>query len=158
MTSARIQRQGYRIGGMTLATGFDGARELADMPFVARVPGVPHWVRGIANHHGHPLPVFDIAALLGIAHDASRPEMLLVVGEGEHLAGLVIDGPTERLAFEPSAAVADPDVPWTLVGHVTGAWRDRAAADGAPVWLEFDALAYLKQLADVIGIRETWTL
>lgn len=147
-------RQGLRIGAVRLATTFRDARELARVPRIARVPSVPDWLLGLANLHGQPLPVFDIATLLGTEHDTTQPSMLLVVGEGDELAALVIDGPTLRLAVH--RAVERPEVPWALARHVDRGFV--AAGDAATLWLEFDIARYLAELADVIGIREGWTL
>ncbi len=147
-----ILRQGYRIGPVRFATPFDGARELAGMLPVTRLPGVPRWVRGLANFHGNPVPVFDVAPLLGVEHDRAVPEMLLVVGEGDRLAAIVIDGPPRRLRVEADDVVRSPAVPWSLERHVTQGLRD-----GDAVWLDFDPVRYLEELADVIGIGEAWT-
>lgn len=147
-----LLRQAYRIGPMRFATAFEDARELAAMPHVARLPGVPQWVRGLANLHGHPVPVFDIASLLGVAHDASAVPMLLVVGEGARIGAIVIDGAPRRLRVEPTAVREAGEVPWALARHVS-----HALVDGDAIWLEFDPARYLEALAEVLGIRETWT-
>lgn len=149
-----IERQGFRIGTIALATTFRGARELARLPRLTRVPSVPDWVLGLGNLHGQPVPVFDIASLLGVEHDTRYPSMLLAFGEGDAFAGLVVDGPTVRLSVRD--AVREPQVPWALARHVQSGFV--AAEDEHTVWLEFDPARFVAELAEVIGIREGWTL
>lgn len=139
-----IQRQGYRIGNVALAVSFDAASELLDMGPIARVPNSPPWLLGLLNLHGHPIPVFDLAPVLGEEHDVYSQPMLLVLGHGDAMAAVQIDGVSMRVRFQEHARVERPKVPEPLAPFVQAVWADR---DGMTQWIEIDATACFDDLA-----------
>lgn len=149
----KIVLQGYRVGEIALAARFDAAAQLAPLAQLgvpARVPHAPDWLLGLVNLHGQPVPVFDLAPLLGVRHDAADQPMLLVVGRGDGLAGMVIDGMPRRLHFSPDDRVAEPHVPAILAGYLSSSYRDSSAT----TWFEFDAARFLDDIAAMLVATE----
>lgn len=83
-----------RVAGEMYAVPVTHVLEIADLGTVAAVPGAPAEILGVRNLRGRLLPVVDLAALLGIHHDA-QPARLLVTEAGGQQAGLAIDEVTQ---------------------------------------------------------------
>ncbi|HEY0885271.1 MAG TPA: chemotaxis protein CheW [Ramlibacter sp.] len=144
--AAPLLRQGFRIGELRLMIGYGDGSELADLPAVYRLPGAPAWFPGMANLHGALVPVFDLAALFGVAHGEGKP-MLLVLGHGDERAGIVIDGLPVRLRLAPQDRIPDAALPPRLAGCADGAWW----SDGAD-WIDLQVEALLAQLAAELAV------
>jgi purine-binding chemotaxis protein CheW len=81
-----------RTGGARFIVPAAGVGEVLRMPELTRVPGLPHWVPGVANVRGQVLAVVDLRPLLGLAKDASavRPRLLRLDAGGVEV-GLRVD-------------------------------------------------------------------
>ena len=79
-----------RVGVEQYALPVDHVLEVAELGDLAAVPGAPSAVLGVRNLRGQVLPVFDLAAVLGLPRDGA-PARLVVVEQGSLLAGLAID-------------------------------------------------------------------
>lgn len=144
--AAPLLRQGFRVGELRLMIRYQDGSELADLPAVYRLPGAPAWFLGMANLHGALAPVFDLAALFGVAHGEGKP-MLLVLGHGEARAGIVIDGLPVRLRLDPQDRLAGAALPPRLAPCADGAWW----SDGAD-WIDLQVEALLAQLAAELAV------
>ncbi len=128
-----INRQGFRIGSLALLTGYDQASELTEMTEVFRVPNTAHWFSGLANLHGNLVPVFDLAAYLGIAHGTGQKPMMLVWGRGDDAAAIVINGLPVRLELTDANRLELPSVAEALADFVSAGYEH-----AGEVWLEFE--------------------
>ena len=79
-----------RVGAESYALPVDTVIEVAELGEIAPVPGAPPSVLGVRNLRGQILPVFSLAAVLGIPVDRA-PRRLLVAEEGGRRAGFAID-------------------------------------------------------------------
>jgi purine-binding chemotaxis protein CheW len=79
-----------RVGDESYAVPVEHVLEVAELGDVAPVPGAPPTVLGVRNLHGEVVPVFDLAAVLGIARDAGAGRLLVAEDGGRH-AGLAVD-------------------------------------------------------------------
>jgi twitching motility protein PilI len=129
-----VDRQGFRIGELQLLARFDATSELSELPAIYRLPGAPLGVKGLANLHGHVVPVFELAHFFAVTHRADAKPMLLVLGSGEAAAGVIIDGLPERKRFAINDAVSAEHEPQMLAAYSLGSYRD-----GSGVWTEIDA-------------------
>ncbi len=144
---AVLLREGFRIGELRLMIRYEDGSELTDMPQVHLLPRAPAWFRGMANLHGTLVPVFDPAALFGVAHDESAKPMLLVLGHGDARAGLVIDGLPVRLRLTQADRIESTAAPAPLAGSVGAAyWID--ALD----WMDLDVDRLLAALGDELSL------
>lgn len=83
---------GFLLGGQSCLAGLGQVSEILHMPKVTRVPNVRNWVLGVANVRGRLVPVMDLAGMLGlVSRSNARNRRVLVVDQGEMLAGLLVD-------------------------------------------------------------------
>jgi purine-binding chemotaxis protein CheW len=107
-----------RVGNETYALPIDNVIEVAELGDLTAVPGAGPGVLGVRNLHGHVLPVFDAAEVLGSRRE-SRPERLLVATHGGSLAGLAVDAVMDISPLEAEFEPADADH-LTCAGLVDG--------------------------------------
>ncbi len=141
-----INRQGFRVGGLALLTGYDQASELTEMTEIFKVPNTAHWFIGLANLHGNLVPVFDLAAYLGISRGTGSKAMMLVWGRGEDAAAIVIDGLPARLALSDAHRLDTPAVAEALADFVSAGFEH-----GGEVWLEFEHARFFETAAQRIS-------
>ena len=95
-----------RVGGDQFALPVEHVREIARLGDVSPVPGAGEVVLGVRNLRGQVLPVFDLAALLGVA-GSGRPSRVVVAEAGGHRAGLAIDAVTDVAELGDDVTVID---------------------------------------------------
>jgi twitching motility protein PilI len=129
-----VDRQGFRIGELQLLARFDATSELSELPAIFRLPGAPLGVKGLANLHGHVVPVFELAHFFAVTHRTDAKPMLLVLGTGDEAAGVIIDGLPQRKRFALEDAVTAENEPQVLTKYSLGSYRDASG-----IWTELDA-------------------
>jgi purine-binding chemotaxis protein CheW len=91
-----------RVAGESYAFAVENVLEVAELGEIAPVPGSRGSVLGVRNLRGEVLPVFDLAAVFGLARD--RPPLRLLVAEhGGKRAGFAIDEVTDVGELEAPA-------------------------------------------------------
>lgn len=120
----QVQRYGFRIGGCRFVHDLSLAVELIELPHCYDLPNSGAWFSGLVNLRGNLVPVFDLRDLLGGAGPAGGRQMLLVIGTGESVAGLVIDGTPDHINLDPGGLIEHPvGVPEILQDHLRGAYE-----------------------------------
>ena len=97
------------MGGLHLMIGYEDGSQLTELPQVFRMPNAPRWMLGMANLHGTLIPVFDLAAYLGIEREATDRRFLLVLGHGADAAGVVIEQSVAPASTRGGSPVFRPD-------------------------------------------------
>lgn len=83
---------GFRIGGQYYVAPMSEVGEVLPEPRLTQLPGVKHWVTGVANVRGRLLPVMDLSAFLGLKLTDNRKSRRIMVIEHQGLfAGLTVD-------------------------------------------------------------------
>jgi purine-binding chemotaxis protein CheW len=118
--SGMQSRQGFRIGNLRLMIRYEDGSELTELAQIFRMPNTPHWMVGMVNLHGLLIPVFDLAAYLGIERDETERRLLLVLGHGADAAGMLIDGMPERLRWDADHQIDAEMAPSRLTPHLSG--------------------------------------
>jgi purine-binding chemotaxis protein CheW len=59
------------------------------------------WVRGVISLRGQIIPVYDLAARLGVSSHASNSAKIMIVDTGVEIAGVVVDEVEEVLTVDP---------------------------------------------------------
>lgn len=141
--SARyIQRRGFCIGGLSLLVRLDAASEVLQTPPLFRLPGAPAGVKGLANRHGHVVPVVDLSVQFGISPASARGQWLLVCGRAEEAVGLLIDNLPERKKFVQQDEVALSGVNHPIADYARAAYREKAGEkgpqEGQTIWIDLD--------------------
>lgn len=67
------------------------------------------WVRGVISLRGRILPVFDLAARVGVACQPSEHAKIVIVESGEDTAGVIVDSVEEVLTVTPEQIKDVPD-------------------------------------------------
>ena len=112
-------RQGFRVGHLHLMIRYEDGSELTELPQIFRMPNAPHWMAGMVNLHGLLIPVFDLAAYLGVEHDPKARSLLLVLGHGADAAGVLIDGMPDRLRWNADDRIDTESAPSRLAAHLS---------------------------------------
>lgn len=83
---------GFMLAGQKFVAPMGEVGEILQTPRVTKVPGVRNWILGVSNIRGRLVPVLDLAGLLGVPSKANwRTRRVLVIGEGQHQHGLLVD-------------------------------------------------------------------
>jgi twitching motility protein PilI len=82
---------GFVLGGQRYVAPMSDVSEILTAPKLTPVPGVKHWVQGVANVRGRLIPVMDLAAFLGGRAASQRTKRTLIIEKGDVLNGLVVD-------------------------------------------------------------------
>ncbi|WP_396588171.1 chemotaxis protein CheW [Bermanella sp. R86510] len=82
---------GFVLAGRRYVAPMNDVSEILTAPKLTQVPGVKHWVQGVANVRGRLVPVMDLAAFLGEPPAHQRNRRTLIIEKGELLNGLVVD-------------------------------------------------------------------
>lgn len=83
---------GFAMGGAHFVTEVGNVTEMITVPRLTRIPGVPAWVRGIANIRGTLVPILDAYGCLAAAETkVSRLSRVLVVRESDTSTGILVD-------------------------------------------------------------------
>lgn len=141
--SGVLLRQGFRIGKVNLAVGYEDGSDLTEVPEICSLPRSLEWFTGITNLHGKLVPVFDLASYAGVERKAGAKPMLLVLGHACDAAGMLIDGMPERLRLNAAGRGEATGVPPALEGCIDGAFL----VDGQQ-WWSLQAAALLSDLEE----------
>jgi purine-binding chemotaxis protein CheW len=83
-----------RVGKEAYALPVEHVIEVAELGDIAPVPGAASTVLGVRNLRGQVLPVFDLAAIFGVAREGG-PSRLVVAEHDGRRAGFAVDAVTD---------------------------------------------------------------
>jgi len=122
--SSQVQRYGFRIGGCRFVHDLNLPVELIELPHCYDLPNSSAWFSGLVNLRGNLVPVFDLRSLLGGTGPVGGRQMLLVIGNGERAAALVIDGTPDHISLDAGSRIDEPEqVPEILRDQLHGAFQ-----------------------------------
>ena len=76
------------------------------------------WVRGVISLRGRIIPVYDLAARLGLASALSEQTKIVIVEAGNETAGVIVDGVEEVLTVEDGQFQEAPGADTTLIESI----------------------------------------
>ena len=141
--TGRVQRYGFRIGACRFVHDLSLAVELIELPRCYALPNSSEWFSGLVNLRGNLLPVFDLKSLLGTTSPTGHRNMLLVIGKGERIAGLVIDGTPDHITIDAGSRVDNPE----HVPDVLGEFLQGAYEYAGEVWYQLNYEGLFESLA-----------
>jgi twitching motility protein PilI len=133
MARAIARRQAVRCGSVGLLVTLGEATELMEAQPPARLPGSPPWLLGLANLHGHLVPVFDVARAVDETRKVPARAHFLVIGRGDRAVAIVIDALPRRWE-ENTPVSADVTLPEAFADGVA---RNAYVQDGV-AWFDVD--------------------
>ncbi|NBC35878.1 chemotaxis protein CheW [Novosphingobium sp. FSY-8] len=88
----------FEVGGQLFGLDITAIREIRAWSPVTRVPGVPHYVAGMANLRGSILPVIDLATRLGWGGtDPDERHAIIVVDIAGKSSGLIVESVSDLI-------------------------------------------------------------
>ena len=73
------------------------------------------WVRGVISLRGRIVPVYDLAARLGVSSELTEQTKIVIVEAGSETAGVIVDGVEEVLTVEEDQIEDVPGADTTLI-------------------------------------------
>ncbi|MFV2033449.1 MAG: chemotaxis protein CheW [Gammaproteobacteria bacterium] len=104
---------GFKINGIPLLAKMDEVSEILPPPQTIRIPGVRHWVKGLANIRGSLMPVLDMNDyLFGSPTNISKNSRVLVINQSGLIAALLVEEVfgLRRFKHEERRDEVDPDM------------------------------------------------
>ena len=93
---------GFLIRDIPLLAKMDDVSKILPPPETIRVPGVTHWVKGLANVRGNLMPVLDMNGFLyGEPTKIRKESRILVINKSGVVAGLLVDEVFGLRRFKP---------------------------------------------------------
>lgn len=133
-TIATVQEWiGFEIANIKFLVPHAQVNEISEMPPIFRLPNTSRWLLGLVNLHGNLVPVFDLASLIGGASNTKSKTMLLVLGRGDAIAAIVVNGIPNRKRFGTSNRTSLPGFPGSIRDYISNAY-----AEEEQLWLELD--------------------
>ena len=100
-TSEQRELITFEVAGQLFGLDIAAIREIRAWSPVTKMPGVPHYVAGVANLRGSILPVIDLAARLGWpSTQASDRNAIIVVLIGGQNCGLIVEAVSDLIAID----------------------------------------------------------
>ena len=101
---------GFSLNGIDLLAKMDEVSEILPPPQTIRVPGVKHWVLGLANIRGSLMPVLDMNAyLFGEATLVKKQSRVLIINLMGVAAGLLVEEVYGLRRFKPEDHLNEAD-------------------------------------------------
>ena len=76
------------------------------------------WVRGVISLRGRIVPVYDLAARLGVPSELTEQTKIVIVEAGSETAGVIVDGVEEVLTVEDDQMQEAPGADTTLIDSI----------------------------------------
>ena len=133
---------GFEVANIKFLVPHAQVSEISEMPPVFRLPNTGRWLLGLVNLHGNLVPVFDLASLVGGTCDTKSKTMLLVLGRGDAIAAIVVNGIPNRKRFGTLNRTPLPAFPETIRDYISNAY-----AEESQVWLELDHVRFFEMTA-----------
>jgi purine-binding chemotaxis protein CheW len=77
-----------------------------------------HWVRGVISLRGRIVPVYDLAARIGLASEITEQTKIVIVEVGSETAGVIVDGVEEVLTVQDEQLQEAPGADTTLIESI----------------------------------------
>ncbi len=113
----------FRVLDTVCVASMREARKIVDLTPTIPVPGVQHWVRGIANIGGRVLSIADLGSFLSSGVRGSRGKQALVISGRGIQAGLVLDESLGGVRFSAEQLRTDIPVEEHLAPFADGVFR-----------------------------------
>ncbi|MEM7019204.1 MAG: chemotaxis protein CheW [Pseudomonadota bacterium] len=142
------RRLGFRLGGLGFLLDEHAISELADFGNICAVPNTASWLLGLINLRGNLVPVFDIVRALDLPTPNEKKRMLLILGQGEEAAGLLIDElPAHQFFSQEEKLESLPAMPDAIKSYILSAYQKEDA-----LWFDFDHSGYLASLTSKVAV------
>jgi twitching motility protein PilI len=142
-TETVSRRLGFVIGNLGFLIAKKSMSELSEVLSICPIPFTADWFLGLINLRGNLIPVFDLYKLLQFESKKVKKPMLIILGEGETAAAIVIHHLPIHLSFlETDKLTHLPPLPVIMQPYMNNGYDQNGQ-----LWLQFDHLGFFQYLA-----------
>lgn len=131
---------GFAAAGLRLAFGPEQASQLLRKPRLSLWPGSPPALAGLTQLRGRAVPVFRLQPLLQRrdATESDEPHFVLVLGEAEAQAGLIVSGLPQPLPDGAPVSAKPAQVDADELDPALQPFLVQRCGSGAQLWHALD--------------------
>ncbi len=139
---------GFILAGKRYVAPMSDIGEILTAPKLTQVPGVKHWVQGVANVRGRLVPIMDLASFFGGRAASVHTQRTLIIEKGDLLNGLLVDAVLgmQHFPLDSRKAALPAGIPEKTLPFITGVFQRHG--EQWPVF-SFDALAQDELYIDI---------
>jgi purine-binding chemotaxis protein CheW len=108
----------FTLGTEHYALGIQQVHEIIRYSEPRSVASRADWVRGVISLRGRIVPVYDLAARLGVPSELTEQSKIVIVEAGSETAGVIVDGVEEVLTVEDEHMQEAPGADTTLIDSI----------------------------------------
>ena len=131
-------RHGFRVGFLQLLLQARLRAEVVPVGQICPIPDTPDWFIGFINHRGDVVPVYDLAACLGLEATERSKAWLLMLDEAPHTAAVLLAEPPQGIADPVLVAEAEQQPLPDLLNGMAGQQYQHHNS----LWFELDHRAF----------------
>ncbi len=110
-TAQNVEFVAFFSGGQCFSIDISQVREIRRWGPFTSVPHSPMGVLGVMNLRGSVIPIYDLAARLGLAPTPENPRnVIVVVMHGDQTLGLLVESVSEIMSVSSDAIQSTPDM------------------------------------------------
>ena len=108
----------FTLGTEHYALGIQQVHEIIRYSEPRSVASRVDWVRGVISLRGRIVPVYDLAARLGVPSELTGQSKIVIVEAGSETAGVIVDAVEEVLTVEDEHIQEAPGADTTLIESI----------------------------------------
>ncbi len=142
---AKTVRYGVLVGGLRLFLPSQTLNEVVNDGEIYPVPNTPRWFRGVINHRGNIVSVFDLKDIFFDEVSYTQQENqshILVVGKGDGAVGILVDTLPQVINIEKTDGESQVKIPDILERHLI--------IGGSSGWVEVDFSGLFEEIGGLI--------
>jgi twitching motility protein PilI/purine-binding chemotaxis protein CheW len=147
------RQRGLRLGSFGIVLEPDALYEIIEHARLSPFPGVSKIFRGIINHRGNVVPVYDLSEITGVIPDSWERSRLMMLNTGQEAVALVIfELPFQITPRVPVALEEIENVPAIFLDHTRQAYRE-----SGKLWLSLQYDTFFAALRDSCVLADAST-
>src|SRR6478672_3540891 len=108
----------FTLGTEHYALGIQQVHEIIRYSEPRSVASQLDWVRGVISLRGRIVPVYDLAARLGVSSELTEQTKIVIVESGKETAGVIVDDVEEVLTIEDEQIDEVPGADSALIDSI----------------------------------------
>ncbi len=108
----------FKLAGQQYALPIKHVQEIIRYTRPREVASVDVWVRGVLSLRGRILPVYDLAARLGLSAEIDEQAKIVIIESGSESAGVIVDDVDEVLTVGADQFEAVPGADEALIDSI----------------------------------------
>lgn len=108
----------FTLGAEHYALPIHAVNEIIRYSEPRAVASRTEWVRGVISLRGRIVPVFDVAARLGISSERTEHSKIVIVEAGAEIAGVIVDSVEEVLTVSAAQVEQAPGADTAMIESI----------------------------------------